>query len=176
MPVVDPSIPTLANAGFEDPGLAVNDWQQGLVNGWSGSNAWGFANGSGPWGSGGHSGTQYAYVQASSGGPGVGRINQTVDGFTPGAKYQISFWMRHRTGGDIVFGVDPNVGTPMRVYLNDVLILGPTAVPGERWSQYTTRAFVATQTSYTISFVPDLARPGNRTDLIDDVTVERAVR
>ena len=169
-----PSVPAVANSGFESPALAANDWNQALVPGWSGRNAWGFANGSGQWGAGGHSGSQYAFVRTSTGGAGAGEITQTVDGFTVGAKYKVSFWLRKRTGGDIVFAVDPNKGTPMRVYANGALILGPTPVPGDTWVQYTSKPFVATATNYAIKFVPQLVGFGDWTDLIDDVEIKIA--
>ena len=85
----------IVNGGFENPqiqaGTFFKNYSNTIVNipGWQLHKQTGYADGSGSWGTGGHSFRQYGYVQ--SGGyespSSVGDLAQTVTGFTVGLKY-----------------------------------------------------------------------------------------
>ena len=105
------------NAGYEAPVLPTNNWASpppaspGLL--WQGSGKWGIANGTGSWGTGGHSGSQYGFLQSYSD-PSPGTMFQTVSGFTIGNRYNVNFWMARRNGN-----VGGNAGTSLTINVDD---------------------------------------------------------
>jgi len=154
------------NSGFEAPVLAAGQSVAGGATGWGGTLPWGIANGSGAWGTGGHSGSQYAYIQAQSVlGPHIGAMTQTVSDLVVGKTYKVTFWMAQRNGN-----ANANTPAPMRVFANDAQIFGPVS-PSLAWSSYTTSTFTATDTTCTFKFQPDgPPLPGHDTaDLLDDL-------
>jgi len=175
-----PSLPSFQNPSFEATAVAPTTFQQPgeAASLWVGDPNWGLANGTGAWGTGGgHTGAQYAYVQGATadswGGLSRGTIEQTVTGFTVGAKYVVTFWMatRHRIGGG------DNFGTPVTLTANGLTILGSTApIDDFEWRKYTSDAFTATDTSYHFKWRREIPTSGHNdhASLIDDVQIELA--
>ena len=126
---------------------------------------WGLANGSGSWGQGGHSGTQYAFIQTRDGGI-HGTLEQTVTGFVPGRHYQVEFWMSRRNGS-----VGGNTGAPMNVSADATVILANTSPTNDGvWNKFTTSTFTATKSSYLFKFAP-VNNGQDRTNLLDDISL-----
>jgi hypothetical protein len=152
-----------ADSSFETPLLKAGSWQVAPTgSGWtwnepSGAGQSGIANGSGSWGTGAHSGAQYAFIQDGS------SVQQTLTGLVVGQKYVVQFWMATRNGD-----VGGNTPAPMVVTANGTAIFGPTTPSGAAWVQQTSATFTATQTSYTFVFKTNTGN-GDSTDLIDDV-------
>lgn len=170
--VVPPAVTAdFANPSFEDPAIDPGSFLQAGASGWTGAVPWGIANGSGSWGSAAHTGSQYAYVQASTGeGNRQSTLEQTVDGLVVGKKYKVTFWMATRNGD-----VGANDPAPMTVYVDDTVILGPTTPTTSDWTAYTTDTFTATSTSMHFKFMPTLPTDfGDTADLIDDVHLAAA--
>src|SRR5579862_7902104 len=89
------------NAGFETPNVGVGGWAPRPAGwGWDGQYNTGIANGNGSWGTGPHSGQQYAYFESDViDFPGKqAYMDQSVSGFTIGQQYDITFWMATRNG------------------------------------------------------------------------------
>ncbi len=142
---------TFFNASFEQPDVGTGGWAPRPDGwGWGGMYNAGIANGNGSWGTGAHSGNQYAFVESDGiDFPGQQAwMEQTVSGFTIGQQYAVTFWMARRNGD-----VGGNVSNPMLVLLNHQdVIFNPTYANSEDWTQYSTSVFTAHQTSNTFTF------------------------
>jgi hypothetical protein len=152
-----------ANSSFEIPALQSGSWRvapSGSGRTWNepaGVGQSGIANGSGSWGTGAHTGAQYAFVQDGS------SVQQTLTGLVVGRKYVVEFWMATRSGD-----VGGDTAAPMVVTANGTTILGPTSPSGSSWAQFTSTTFTATKSSYTFVFKSDTGN-GDSTDLLDDI-------
>ena len=159
-----------ANAGFEMPVITTGGWVPNPVGwNWKGEFNTGIANGSGSWGTGAHSGNQYAFVE-SDGIDFPGKqafMEQTVGGFQIGHEYDVTFWMATRNGN-----VGGNVSNPMLVILNgSATIFGPQTAAGPQWTFYSTAVFTATSTSNTFAF--QTTQTGqDSANLFDDIAVQ----
>lgn len=170
--VTVPEPPAFQNGDFQSPAMSTGDWQQANGSPWFGQGGWGVANGSNQWGDGGHDSSQFAYIRSKTLSPGVGKLSQQVNGLVVGRKYQVSFWLRRRSGGASYNGIDPNKGATLEVYKDNATLL-ITPEPDDTWTKYTTPPFIATATMATFTFSPTLPFPsGDKCDLIDDVTLE----
>ena len=160
------------DGGFENVSIATNQWQvQPTGWGWTGQYNVGIANGNGNWGTGAYDGTQYAYVESDGlDFPGKqGWMAQTVNGFTVGQSYTVSFYMAARNGN-----VGANTTNPITVLLNGTItLLPPTSDPTTAWAHYTTAAFVATSTSNTIEFLSTQTGVDSA-NLFDDISIQPA--
>lgn len=134
---------------------------------WAGTDNWGFANGQGPWGTGGHTGRQYAFLQAyESPGPGT-TMSQAVGDFALGSAYVVDYWMARRNGN-----VGGNDGTSLTVKVNEneVIVDNEFSAGSGVWLPYTSRAFRATSEFLLFTFsVP--SPNGDRTLLLDDLSI-----
>lgn len=157
------------NTSFEDSIVPPGDWlvlPSSPKVMWKGTEKWGLANGSGAWGTGGHTGDQYAFLQSAND-PGPGTMSQAVGGFVLGSPYVVDYWMARRNGN-----VGGNDGTSLTVKVNDqVTIVNNEFSAGNGvWLPYTSRAFRATGDFQLFTFsVP--SPNGDRTLLLDDVTI-----
>lgn len=169
-----PGIPEFRDGGFETlaitPGLTVED---NAVTGipWSGTTQWGIANGSGSVGTNGHSGNQYAFLQAKNNSlPNVsGSVSQTVTDLTIGQTYQFSFWVARKNGP-----TGTNTGAAIVCTANGVNVMNNTLpTPGGGWTKLTTRTFSATSETYIFTIASVLPNPtDDTTTLLDDVHLE----
>ncbi len=161
-----PSYADFANPSFEQPPLGANNWQynpdQALAL-WNFGARSGMANGNTAWGTGGHSGAQYAFLQ-SSGNPGA--VSQALTGLTVGEQYRIRFWMASRRG-------DP--GTPLQVSLDGVPISPWKSPISTLYFEFASDYFTATSTSQTVAFT---AYPtgADQSSLLDDVRLEQGTQ
>lgn len=157
--------PNVQNNGFEQPQLSSGTWVANPSNfaGWTFSNTndrkSGIANGSGAWGHGAATGTQYAFLQQDS------KIVQMVDGFTPGNSYVLQFQMARRDGH---FGAD--VTNSVDVQVGGTTVLSAARAFDENWRLYETQSFVATSSTLSILFQGLIANQ-DVTSLFDDIRV-----
>jgi hypothetical protein len=163
--------PVLENPGFESEVLPAGTFEKvpKAQTIWTGTAGFGLANGSGSWGTAGHSGNQYAYLQSANAvDTDQGSMQQTVSGFVVGATYHVTFWMARRNGN-----VGGNVGEPIRVLADSNLILPSTAPTNDGlWGSVTTGTFVATSSVMTITITTDPPGIGqDQATLIDDVAI-----
>ena len=160
---------TFINPGFENPVIGSGNWSPMPADwGWSGQYNVGIASGSGSWGTGAHSGNQYAYVESDGlDFPGQqGWIEQIVGNFVIGETYNVSFWMARRNGN-----VGANVSNPLMIILNgSTVILMPTYDPDPNWNLYHTSNFVAAYVTNSFRF--QTTQTGvDSANLIDDITI-----
>ena len=160
------------NAGFEDSIVPTGSFLYRPTSAqviWTGTDNWGLANGPGPWGSGGHTGQQHAFLQTYNS-PGMGSsISQAVGDFDPGSAYVIDYWMARRNGGS-----GGNVGTSLTVKVNrsEVIVDNEFSAGGGAWLPYTSQAFRATSefNLFTFSVPPPT---GDHSLLLDDLSIRR---
>ncbi|MCA9152588.1 MAG: hypothetical protein KDA92_24965 [Planctomycetales bacterium] len=160
------------NAGFEDSIVPTGSFLYRPTSAqviWTGTDNWGLANGPGPWGSGGHTGQQHAFLQTYNS-PGMGSsISQAVGDFDPGSAYVIDYWMARRNGN-----VGGNDGTLLTVKVNnsEVIVDNELSAGDGIWLPYTSRAFRASSEFQLFTFsVPSSNR--DRTLLLDDLSIRR---
>lgn len=164
------SAQSFGNAGFETPDVAPGQFRSGVdtplfMSPWFGEHSFGIADGSGSWGTGAHSGSQYAYIQSTNEFGGAGALYQTLTGLTVGGQYSVSFWMARRNGN-----VGGNTGNVISVFADSTPIFAPTLASNPAWQQFTTSIFTATSSSVKIKFQGQV--PGGDTAaLLDDVTL-----
>ncbi|MCA9170919.1 MAG: hypothetical protein KDB23_24765 [Planctomycetales bacterium] len=159
------------NASFEDSIVPPGDWLYQPSSPqviWTGTEKWGLANGRSSWGTGGHTGPQYAYLQSSND-PGPGTMSQAVGGFDLGSAYVVDYWMARRNGGS-----GGNVGTSLTVKVNrsEVIVDNEFSAGGGAWLPYTSQAFRATSefNLFTFSVPPPT---GDHSLLLDDLSIRR---
>ncbi len=157
--------PDFLNPSFEMPVIpagTVGNYVQGNPTSWTAAPPSGYATGNSSWGTGAHSGAQYAYVPASNNnGQNISSMAQTLTGLTVGKAYTVTFWMAQRKGGA--------GGAPIRAFVDAVQEFGPTtpATDGS-WNSYRF-SFTAWNTSHTFTFKPDVpTTPNDSADLLDD--------
>ncbi len=157
------------NTSFEDSIVPAGDFLYRPTSPkvmWKGTDNWGLANGSGAWGTGGHTGQQYALLQAYESPSGT-TMSQAVGGFVVGSPYVVDYWMARRNGN-----VGGNDGTSLTVKVDDQIVIVDKEFSAGNgvWLPYTSRAFRATGDFLLFTFsVP--SPNGDRTLLLDDVMI-----
>ncbi|MDP6525987.1 MAG: Ig-like domain-containing protein [Kiritimatiellia bacterium] len=107
-------------------------------------------------------GDQFGYLQN------VSTISQDLSGLVTGATYTISFYESYRTAmspsNDLAVVLDAGLGTEVTMYTN-------AGVTNPTWEARQTGQFVAAKTSYTLTFSASNPLGGDRSTLIDGVTL-----
>jgi hypothetical protein len=141
------------NASFESPIVpsSVGNWIQQPTGPdviWTGTGKWGIARGASSWGSAGHTGPQYAFLQSSND-PAPGTLSQTVSGFVVGNSYILDYWMARRNGN-----LGANIGTDLTVTINghEVIVDRQFSSGDGEWLPYASHPFVAHDPTLTFTF------------------------
>ena len=107
-------------------------------------------------------GDQFAYLQLEA------SITQDMSGLTIGATYKLSFYESYRTamaqGNDLQVILDEGLGTETTIYNN-------AGVSSTTWVLRETSSFLAEKSSYTLTFRTTNPLTGDRTTIIDGVSL-----
>jgi len=159
---------TPGNPGFETPDQGDSAYGIPPSGGiWTFSGGSGLSGPNGPWKCDSTSpdplGDQFAYLQGAP-----TSISQTLNGFEAGNSYYFSFYESYRTqmspGNDLSVIVDEGLATESTLYSS-------SAVNNTTWEARQTDAFVAAKSSYTLTFRTTNPLGGDRSTIIDGVTV-----
>ena len=158
----------LDNSGFEVPDKGDAGWEYAPAGAsWAFTPAKsGLSGPGGPWRCNSTSpdplGDQFAYLQRDS------TISQDLTHLVVGATYNLSFFESCRTAygssNDLAVVIDEGLGTEVTIYFN-------AAVANATWQARQTDPFVAAKTSYALTFRTTNPLGGDRSTLIDGVTV-----
>ncbi len=162
------SASALDNPGFEVPDKGTGGWEYAPVGAtWTFTPAKsGLSGPNGPWKCNSTSpdplGDQFGYLQE------ISIISQDLSGLVTGATYTISFYESYRTAmspsNDLAVVLDAGLGTEVTIYTN-------AGVANPTWEARQTDQFVAGKTSYALTFRATNPLGGDRSTLIDGVSL-----
>ncbi len=155
--------------GFEEPDQGDSGWAYATdLTGW----AWtavggaGLSGPDGPWQCDSTSpdplGDQFAFLQ------GVSSISQTVTGLTVGAWYEVTFYEATRTGyagNDLTVIIDDGLSSEVTINTSGI-------VDNATWELRTATAFVAENTSCSLTFRTTNPQDGDRATIVDGASID----
>jgi len=156
----------LSNGGFETPDQGASGFDRFPAGADWAFNGAGVAGPSSPWKcnstSPDPSGDQFAFLQDSS------SISQSLSALTVGGNYSISFVESYRTGtsasNDLALILDEGLFSANTIYYN-------SAITDNSWQSRQSSEFLAEKESYTLTFRTSNPLGGDRSSIIDGVTV-----